>query len=135
MLEAKGRMRPLLEAMPVRLILNDMVGLIGAARYASDRSSRARERRARVPGGTAARVRAQPAEFGSGLGTSERGLARVEATARLERHRPNQLEEVPPPSVWAVLLHQFTSPPWSRRSSLSCCASMPTPSSSRWCSR
>jgi glucokinase len=28
-------MRPLLEAMPVRLILNDMVGLIGAARYAS----------------------------------------------------------------------------------------------------
>jgi glucokinase len=32
---AKGRMRPLLEAMPVRLILNDMVGLIGAARYAS----------------------------------------------------------------------------------------------------
>jgi glucokinase len=32
---AKGRMRPLLETMPVRLILNDMVGLIGAARYAS----------------------------------------------------------------------------------------------------
>jgi len=32
---AKGRMRPLLEAMPVRLILNDMVGLMGAARYAS----------------------------------------------------------------------------------------------------
>jgi glucokinase len=31
----KGRMRPLLAAMPVRLILNDMVGLIGAARYAS----------------------------------------------------------------------------------------------------
>ena len=27
---AKGRMRPLLEVMPVRLILNDMVGLIGA---------------------------------------------------------------------------------------------------------
>jgi glucokinase len=31
----KGRMRSLLEAMPVRLILNDMVGLMGAARYAS----------------------------------------------------------------------------------------------------
>jgi len=31
----KGRMRPLLEAMPVRLILNDMVGLMGAARYAT----------------------------------------------------------------------------------------------------
>ncbi len=32
---AKGRMRPLLEGMAVRLILNDQVGLMGAARYAS----------------------------------------------------------------------------------------------------
>jgi glucokinase len=32
---AKGRMRPLLEGMAVRLILNDKVGLMGAARYAS----------------------------------------------------------------------------------------------------
>lgn len=32
---AKGRMRPLLETMPVRLVLNDMAGLMGAARYAS----------------------------------------------------------------------------------------------------
>jgi glucokinase len=32
---AKGPMRPLLESMPVRLILNDEVGLLGAARYAA----------------------------------------------------------------------------------------------------
>ena len=32
---AKGRMRPLLEVMAVRVILNDKVGLMGAARYAS----------------------------------------------------------------------------------------------------
>ncbi|MCI0547868.1 MAG: ATPase, partial [Candidatus Rokubacteria bacterium] len=49
-------------------------------------------------------------EVESGLGTSARGLARVEAAARLDRHGPNQLEEAPPPSAWAVLLHQFTSP-------------------------
>jgi len=51
-----------------------------------------------------------PAEVESGLGTSALGLARAEAATRLERHGPNQLEEAPPPSVWAVLLHQFTSP-------------------------
>ncbi len=34
---AKGRMRPLLEAMPVRLILNDQVALLGAARHAAMR--------------------------------------------------------------------------------------------------
>lgn len=33
---AKGRMRPLLEAVPVRVILNDMTALIGAALCASD---------------------------------------------------------------------------------------------------
>jgi glucokinase len=32
---AKGRMRPLLEAMPVRVILNPMAALLGAARYAA----------------------------------------------------------------------------------------------------
>ncbi len=32
---AKGRMRPLLEAMPVRLILNEQTALLGAARYAA----------------------------------------------------------------------------------------------------
>jgi glucokinase len=31
---AKGRMQPLLEAMPVRVILNDKTALLGAARYA-----------------------------------------------------------------------------------------------------
>ncbi len=32
---AKGRMRPLLETMPVRVILNDKTALLGAARYAA----------------------------------------------------------------------------------------------------
>jgi glucokinase len=32
---AKGRMTPLLESIPVRVILNDQTGLLGAARYAS----------------------------------------------------------------------------------------------------
>ncbi len=32
---AKGRMRPLLEAMPVRVVLNDSLALLGAARYAA----------------------------------------------------------------------------------------------------
>jgi glucokinase len=35
----KGRMRPLLEAMPVRLILSDRIALEGAARYAARLSS------------------------------------------------------------------------------------------------
>lgn len=34
-LKAKGRMRPLLESMPVHVILNDNVGLAGAAHYAA----------------------------------------------------------------------------------------------------
>ena len=33
---AKGRMRPLLEGMPVKVILNDRAALIGAARFAAD---------------------------------------------------------------------------------------------------
>jgi len=32
---AKGRLQPLLEAIPVKIIINDRVGLIGAARYAA----------------------------------------------------------------------------------------------------
>lgn len=32
---SKGRMRPLLEAMPVRVVLNDRLALLGAARYAA----------------------------------------------------------------------------------------------------
>jgi len=35
---AKGRMRPLLESMPVRIILNERTALLGAARYAALRS-------------------------------------------------------------------------------------------------
>jgi glucokinase len=33
---AKGRMRPLLEAIPVRVILNEQTALLGAARYAAE---------------------------------------------------------------------------------------------------
>jgi glucokinase len=32
---AKGRMKPLLQAIPVRVILNPRVALLGAARYAA----------------------------------------------------------------------------------------------------
>jgi glucokinase len=32
---AKGRMRPLLEAMPVRILLNAQTALLGAARHAA----------------------------------------------------------------------------------------------------
>ena len=34
-LVAKGRMRPLLEAIPVRVIMNKQTALLGAARYAA----------------------------------------------------------------------------------------------------
>jgi glucokinase len=37
---AKGRLRPVLEAIPVRVILNDKTALLGAARYASVHCSR-----------------------------------------------------------------------------------------------
>jgi len=36
---AKGRMRPLLQAIPVRVILNPNVALLGAARYAMQKRS------------------------------------------------------------------------------------------------
>ena len=36
---AKGRMRPLLESMPVRVVLNDRLALFGAARYAATEES------------------------------------------------------------------------------------------------
>ena len=32
---AKGRMRPLLESMPVKVVLDDRAALVGAARYAA----------------------------------------------------------------------------------------------------
>src|SRR5207302_67357 len=35
---AKGRLQPLMETIPVRVIINDKVGLLGAARYAFDLS-------------------------------------------------------------------------------------------------
>lgn len=50
------------------------------------------------------------AEVEARLGAGPRGLARAEVAARRERHGPNQLEEAPPTSAWAILLHQFTSP-------------------------
>ncbi|HSB40321.1 MAG TPA: HAD-IC family P-type ATPase [Methylomirabilota bacterium] len=50
------------------------------------------------------------AEVESRLGAGARGLARAEATARLDRHGPNQLDDTPPPGAWEILLHQFTSP-------------------------
>jgi glucokinase len=37
---AKGRMRPMLEAIPVRVVMNDRVGLVGAARAALSTESR-----------------------------------------------------------------------------------------------
>lgn len=37
---AKGRMKPLMETMPVKVITNDGVGLLGAARYAQEKLSR-----------------------------------------------------------------------------------------------
>lgn len=36
---AKGRMRPLLAAIPVRVVLNEHTGLLGAARVAALRAS------------------------------------------------------------------------------------------------
>jgi glucokinase len=33
----KGRLQPLLESIPVRVINNDQVGVLGAARYAANR--------------------------------------------------------------------------------------------------
>ena len=44
------------------------------------------------------------------LDVGARGLDAAEAEARLKRYGPNVLEEAPPPSVLALLLHQFQSP-------------------------
>jgi calcium-translocating P-type ATPase len=52
----------------------------------------------------------EPGEVAALLDTGPHGLSRAEARARLERYGPNQLEEAPPPSALAVLLHQFRSP-------------------------
>ena len=44
------------------------------------------------------------------LATSVHGLDTAEVRARLERYGPNALDEAPPPSPLAILLHQFRSP-------------------------
>ena len=44
------------------------------------------------------------------LGTGPRGLTSAEATSRLKRYGPNELEPAPPTSSLKVLLHQFQSP-------------------------
>jgi magnesium-transporting ATPase (P-type) len=44
------------------------------------------------------------------LETGAAGLSRQEAQMRLVQHGANQLEEAPPPSNLALLLHQFRSP-------------------------
>jgi calcium-translocating P-type ATPase len=51
-----------------------------------------------------------PDDVASALATGPHGLSRAEVAARLERYGPNALEEAPPPSVLALLLHQFRSP-------------------------
>jgi calcium-translocating P-type ATPase len=49
-------------------------------------------------------------ELRAALDTSQDGLPAAEAEARLARYGPNRLEEIPPPSDLAILLHQFKSP-------------------------
>jgi len=44
------------------------------------------------------------------LETGPDGLSSITAAERLEQSGPNQLEEAPPASPWALLLHQFRSP-------------------------
>jgi magnesium-transporting ATPase (P-type) len=51
-----------------------------------------------------------PEEVRAQLETGPQGLTHATAEARLAQHGPNQLEEAPPPSVLALILHQFKSP-------------------------
>ena len=44
------------------------------------------------------------------LSTDAHGLSRLEVEARLDRYGPNEIEEEPPPSAWAVFAGQFRSP-------------------------
>lgn len=49
-----------------------------------------------------------PSECLAELGVSaDRGLSSEEASARLQRHGPNELERHAPPSVWKLVLEQF----------------------------
>jgi calcium-translocating P-type ATPase len=52
----------------------------------------------------------EQAEVEPALNTSDHGLSDEEAKQRIARYGPNRLQEVKPPSVVALLLHQFTSP-------------------------
>jgi Ca2+-transporting ATPase len=52
----------------------------------------------------------EPSGLAARLGVDPAGLSRGEAEARLARSGPNRLEEAPPPSFLALLLHQFRSP-------------------------
>jgi magnesium-transporting ATPase (P-type) len=49
-------------------------------------------------------------EVAAALDTSPDGLPTSEIEPRRERYGPNRLEEIPPPGVLEVLVHQFTSP-------------------------
>ena len=44
------------------------------------------------------------------LDSTEQGLTKAEAHARLERCGPNRLPQQPPPAWWQILLRQFQSP-------------------------
>jgi P-type Ca2+ transporter type 2C len=44
------------------------------------------------------------------LDSSDKGLSRTEAEARLQEYGPNQLPETPPPTLWQLILRQFQSP-------------------------
>jgi Ca2+-transporting ATPase len=51
-----------------------------------------------------------PAAVETRLATRRDGLTSVEVDTRQVEFGPNELEEAPPPGVFAVLLHQFTNP-------------------------
>jgi P-type Ca2+ transporter type 2C len=44
------------------------------------------------------------------LDSSDKGLSRTEAEARLQEYGPNQLPQTPPPTLWQLILRQFQSP-------------------------
>ncbi|MCM8749309.1 HAD-IC family P-type ATPase [Thermomicrobiaceae bacterium CFH 74404] len=44
------------------------------------------------------------------LGSTSSGLSQAEARQRLQRYGPNQVEEIRPPNLLRLALHQFTSP-------------------------
>jgi magnesium-transporting ATPase (P-type) len=52
----------------------------------------------------------KPVDVAQALKADENGLSAAEAAVRLERYGANRLPMAPPPSLGAVLLHQFRSP-------------------------